>query len=335
MGFKLRASTKSLTSSVMADTGCQSCLAGIGVIGRLGLTRADLIPVTMKMNAADEKGINILGAAILRFSGIGKPGHSLETRQITYITDCSDRIFLSRDACIQLGMISEAFPTVGEILQNCAIQPQKDPGAYSNGTTAPCGCPTRAPPPPLPLKLPFPATEANRGKLQTYLVEYYKSSTFNTCEHQTLPMMSGPPMRLMIDPNADPVAFHTPIPIPLHWQDEVKASLDQDVRLGVLEPVPAGTPVTWCHRMVICAKKTGKPRCHPRDTPHPVTFPSSSLCSTRKAKVSVRCLERIPQRAIKCRRWAFHYLHHPVGSLQVLLCTTRLHRLRRRIFATL
>ena len=92
LGFKLRASTKSLTSSVMADTGCQSCLAGIGVIGRLGLTRADLIPVTMKMNAADEKGINILGAAILVFSGIGKPGHSLETRQITYITDCSDRI---------------------------------------------------------------------------------------------------------------------------------------------------------------------------------------------------------------------------------------------------
>jgi len=29
----------------------------------------------MKMNAADEKGINILGAAILRFSGIGKPGN--------------------------------------------------------------------------------------------------------------------------------------------------------------------------------------------------------------------------------------------------------------------
>ena len=67
-------------------------------------------------------------------------------------------------------------------------------------------------------------------------------------------------MRLMIDPDADPVAFHTPIPIPLHWQDEVKAGLDQDVRLGVLEPVPIGTPVTWCHRMVICAKKTGKLR---------------------------------------------------------------------------
>ena len=72
--------------------------------------------------------------------------------------------------------------------------------------------------------------------------------------------MDGPPMKLMIDPDAEPVAYHTPVPVPLHWQNDVKAGLDQDVRLGVLEPVPIGEPVTWCHRMVVCAKKTGKPR---------------------------------------------------------------------------
>ena len=54
LGFELQANTKALTSSVMADTGCQSCLAGIQVIEHLGLTRAELIPVTMKMNAANE-----------------------------------------------------------------------------------------------------------------------------------------------------------------------------------------------------------------------------------------------------------------------------------------
>ena len=67
-------------------------------------------------------------------------------------------------------------------------------------------------------------------------------------------------MRLMIDPKATPTAYHSPIPIPIHWQDDVKAGLDRDVRLGVLEPVPVGKPVTWCHRMVICAKKNEKPR---------------------------------------------------------------------------
>ena len=72
--------------------------------------------------------------------------------------------------------------------------------------------------------------------------------------------MEGPPLRLMIDPAGKPVAFHSPIPVPLHWQEDVKAGLDQDTRLGVIEPVPVGDPVTWCHRMVICAKKNGKPR---------------------------------------------------------------------------
>lgn len=29
--------------------------------------------------------------------------------------------------------------------------------------------------------------------------------------------------------------------------------------LAVLEPVPVGEPVTWCHRMIVCAKKNGQP----------------------------------------------------------------------------
>ena len=73
-------------------------------------------------------------------------------------------------------------------------------------------------------------------------------------------MMTGPPMKLLIDPEAKPFAVHKPIPIPVHWQEDVYAGLEQDCRLGVLEPVPIGTPVTWCHQMVICAKKSGKPR---------------------------------------------------------------------------
>ena len=30
--------------------------------------------------------------------------------------------------------------------------------------------------------------------------------------------------------------------------------------MGVIEAVPVCTPVTWCHSMVVCAKKNGKPR---------------------------------------------------------------------------
>ena len=117
-------------------------------------------------------------------------------------------------------------------------------GVTSGQPTQECSCPKRTKPPPIPSKLPYPATEENRKKLKQRLLDHYSSSTFNTCEHQLLPMMEGPAMRLMIDPKATPTAYHSPISIPLHWQDDVKAGLDRDVRLGVIEPVPIGEPVT-------------------------------------------------------------------------------------------
>ena len=149
-------------------------------------------------------------------------------------------------------MITQNFPSVGEM--------HKGDQATRITQHAPRDCLPHQKPPPKPTELPFPATEDNRESLQQWLLEYYKSSTFNTCEHQPLPLMDSVPMKLMVDPEAEPVAHHTPVPVPLHWQDQVKAGLDQDVALGVIEPAPVGEPVTWCHRMVVCAKKNGKPR---------------------------------------------------------------------------
>lgn len=264
LGFTLARTPKPTHAHAMADTGCQSCLTGIKIINKLGLKKKDLIPVTMKMHAANDKGITILGAVILQFSGKDQSGNLVTTRQITYVTDNSEKLFLSREACIALGMITEAFPTIGETVNMVTAElANSEHNTHTNsdsGLTADCDCPKSQAPPPCPIEPPFPATEENRGKLEQYLLDYYKSSTFNTCEHQPLPFMKGPPLKLMIDSDAEPVAHHTPVPVPLHWKDDVTAGLDRDVRLGVIEPVHVGEPVTWCHRMVICAKKNGKPR---------------------------------------------------------------------------
>ena len=244
--------------SAMADTGCQSCLASLKIVKKLGLTTTNLIPVDFKMHAANDANIRILGAAILRLSGKDKDGKEHSTRQMVYVTDCTDKLFLSREACTDLGIIPGTFPTIGGARETTSINAASNTD-YTSANRE-CSCPPRSKPPPIPTSLPFPATEDNREKLQQYLLDYYKSSTFNTCEHQPLPLMNSPPMRLIIDPNATPTAHHSPIPVPLHWQDAVKAGLDRDMRLGVLEPVPIGEPVTWCHHMVICAKKDGTPR---------------------------------------------------------------------------
>ena len=73
-------------------------------------------------------------------------------------------------------------------------------------------------------------------------------------------MKSNPPLKLHVDPNAKPVAVHTPAQVPLHWREAVKKGLDRDVQLGVLEPVPVNEPVTWCSRMLVTPKSNGKPR---------------------------------------------------------------------------
>ena len=56
--------------------------------------------------------------------------------------------------------------------------------------------------------------------------------------------MSGPDLQYHMMPNADAEAkpLHTPAMVPLHWQEEVKCQLDEDVVLGVLEKVPYGEP---------------------------------------------------------------------------------------------
>ena len=261
LGYQLSSSPTPAALPAMADTGCQSCLAGIKVLTRLGMSTADLIPVSMKMHAANNNAINIIGAVVLRFCGQSASGDSLETRQLTYITDSSDKLFLSREACVALGMISPKFPRIGEALtvqESDSVDSGPNPDVPHD--VAPCGCPKRSPPPTPPSELPYPATVDNREKLQDFLMNYYGASTFNKCPHQPLPMMDSPWMRMMVDPDAQPVAHHKAIPVPIHWCDAVKAGLDKDVSLGVLEPVPIGEPVTWCHRMVVCAKKDGTPR---------------------------------------------------------------------------
>ena len=284
-GFTLRIPQKQSPVSAMADTGCQSCLAGLKIVKKLGLSTKDL---NLKMHAADNHDIR---ATILRLSGRNGKGEVKSTRQMVYVTSKTDKLFLSREACTDLRIIPHKFPTMDEAE---GTNPDNSIGATAvSPPHQECQCPKRAKPPPTPTSLPYPATEANRERLQQYLLDYYSSSTFNICEHQTLPLMGGPPMRLMINPHATPTAYHTPIPVPLHWQDDVKAGLDRDVRLGVIEPVPIGEPVTWCHRMVICAKKNGTPRrtidfqplnTHAtRETHHTqVTFPPSEIGPPRK-----------------------------------------------------
>ena len=158
--FSLEAPQTHNFVSAMAGTGCQSCLVGFKVVKKLCLSTQDLIPVYIKMHAANNNNIYILGATILRLSGKNKNGQEESTRQIVYVTDNTDKLFLSREACVDLGLISGTFLTIGEAE---ATQSANSVKALDTSQSPPvCQCPKRTKPPPIPNFLPFPATEANR-----------------------------------------------------------------------------------------------------------------------------------------------------------------------------
>ena len=170
----------------MADTGCQSCLASKKGIRRLGLRKSELIRVTMQMHAVNNNGIKILGTVIFRFSGKSPSGQTLESQQIMYVTSDSDKLFLSQETCMALGMITKNFPTVGETLHtrspsepdtacDATDTPSLDSHTHApeSAISSPCTCPRHGIPPPKPTEIPFPATENNRMNLQQWLLDYY------------------------------------------------------------------------------------------------------------------------------------------------------------------
>ena len=63
-----------------------------------------------------------------------------------------------------------------------------------------------------------------------------------------------------MDPNATPVAVYTAATVPVHWREQVKAQLDQDEALGIIEKVPPGVPTKWQARMHVVPKHDGTPR---------------------------------------------------------------------------
>ena len=252
-----------LELEAVADTGAQMCIIPANIAARLGMK---LFKVSTRvMGATRESQLDIRGGAFLEISD---PTNScpITDIQMFYVAGNVDRCYLSLSCLKALYVVPQDFPRPGAALpQPFRVQASTAPPCSNNGVCdigdINCKCPTRSLPPTDTPRLPCPATEANLPKLKQYILDRYRSSTFNTCEKQKLPLISGsPPLELHVDPTAKPVACHVPASVPLHWQEPVRAGLDRDVNLGVLERVPLNTPARWQSRMVIAAKHDGSPR---------------------------------------------------------------------------
>ena len=258
--------------AALPDSGAQVSVGGPDLIHALGITKNKLIPVSQRISAANNGQLPLLGGILLDISGKDAKGKTHTSSQLVYIADGIKKLLLSKSACVDLGILPQNFPMIGndnEVannMLNCVLDDDNhtvlvDECTADNEESTTCSCPKREETPPVPEKIPFEPKEENVPKLKQWILDYYKKSGFNCCKNQPLPLVNGTvPMSLYIDEKVKPVAFHKAYPVPIHWQEEVKKGLDDDVKLGVLEKVPVGEPTTWCSRMVTVSKKDGKPR---------------------------------------------------------------------------
>ena len=230
----------------IADTGCQTTTCGIDTLRKMNIPDQCLIPTNHGIVGITDTRLNILGTLMLKMTYNGS-----ETRQMVYVSSNPMGLYLSEKALSDLNLIDAKFPNthIPKSL-SASVRTEKDD----------CECIPREKAPEPPEKIPYPPIPENKNKLKSWLIKRFESSAFNTCTHQPLQEMTGPPMKIHFKDNYEPHAVHTPIPYPYHWEDDVDADIDRDVRLDILEKVPEGTPVTWCSRMVVQAKKNGKPR---------------------------------------------------------------------------
>ena len=246
---------QSHTSEGTTDTGCQTSTAGLDFLDEIGCPSTYLIPTSHRIVGITADSLGIVGAALLKFQVGGKV-----SRQMVYISKNVRGLYLSETALKQLGIIKKDFPSPARRSGNESMSAENsccfcctDEGAQH--------CLERGPTPEVPDKIPFEPTTANIPKLEAYLLDVFKNSAFNVCTHQPLQGMTGKPMKAVVkNPGVNHPAAYTPIPVAHHWKEKVKADLDRDVRLGIIEKVPQGEIAEWCSRMVVTPKSNGKPR---------------------------------------------------------------------------
>ena len=219
----------------VADTGAEVCIAGIVQADALGIDIGQLEKPVVQLQHAAGGRMEVLGRCRVAI----QHGIRVANEDIYFVMG-THRLFLSLKTCKSLGLVHEGFPNHLLDINSCAsvgeeVQRQK------------------------PSALPFPPLEENVPQLGQWLLERFSGSTFKV-DKRPFPVMNGEPHHIHLIGNATPYACHTPIPIPKHWEKEVKKQIDEDVRAGILRPVPTGEVTEWCSRMVVVGKKDGTPR---------------------------------------------------------------------------
>ena len=168
--------------TAVADTGAQTCASGPAILEHLGIERRHLVPTSHRIQGVTQSNLNIWGVLLAKIT-VG----NVSTNQVIYICENARGLYLSESALRGLGCISPSFPK--NSTSSCSTL---------SSSQEKCSCPRRSPTPKRPSQIPVTPSEVNVKKLEEWILEYYKSSAFNTCEHQPLPQMTADPITIPV-----------------------------------------------------------------------------------------------------------------------------------------
>ena len=125
--------------TMIADSGCQSCVMPRSVAHRMGLLSVDTFPVRLTMRGASGEDLQICGGIVANISTNDISGSKRCTKQIIYLSDKMTSSFLSREALVDLGVLPTDFPAI-------PAQPMHTTASFTSSTgsdASTCSCPKK------------------------------------------------------------------------------------------------------------------------------------------------------------------------------------------------
>ncbi|ROT72286.1 Transposon Ty3-G Gag-Pol polyprotein [Penaeus vannamei] len=216
--------SKSSQLLMLPDTGADITVIGPKHLDSLGIPRCNLSPppATDVLTADGSSMTPALGC----FETTLQLGQA-SCKAIVHVHEDIQTPLLSYSHCVDLAIVSTDFPKpILSVTHVNRCAQQMPASAMSSPTTA-----------------------------RTYFLQHFSDVLVSKTDLQTTPLkkMSGPPMRIHLQPGATPFAIHTPRPIPFAYRDQVKEELDSLVQQGIISPV-GDKPSEWCHPMVLVPK---------------------------------------------------------------------------------
>ena len=183
------------------DSGTNICLARLQQIAQLNLDITSLKPCNKQVSAVGGSKFSYK-----KWLPVTSQIENNSTSQPLYISNKVDKIYLSKQGCLDLIILHPNFPTP----INTSVL------SIDTGST-------NAQPPPTPAinsvnvsklqkNILYPPINDNVPKLKQYLLDHFNDTAFNQCI--TFPEIKPQAAHIHHKANAEPYVRHTPIPVP-------------------------------------------------------------------------------------------------------------------------